>query len=123
MGCSCSCGSGTKLVYSCSGSANVGECADRVFRQLKKDGTAAGSCLAAIGADLAGYVQSASGSDMNIVIDGCHIDCGKKIFDKRGLSHRHYVITDFGVEKGKTDITEEIINSIAAKIAADMDRG
>lgn len=123
MGCSCSCGSKSKLIYSCSGSANTGECADRVFRKLKRDNVANGSCLVALGADISGFIQSAAGTDVNVVLDGCKVACGKKIFQKHNLPYKHYVITDFGVEKGKTDITEEIVNSISAKIAADMDRG
>lgn len=120
MGCSCSCNSGTKLLYACSGSANVGECADLVFRKLKKDKIAYGSCLAAIGANIGGYVQSAAGSDLNIVVDGCSTGCGRVIFEKLGLPFRHYVVTDYGVVKGKTEITGDIIDGIANHIAKEI---
>jgi uncharacterized metal-binding protein len=34
------CGGGTKLIYACSGAADVGEIADRVARKLRADGVA-----------------------------------------------------------------------------------
>lgn len=65
------CGTATKLIYACSGSADVGEIADRVTRKLRNEGYAKMTCLAGVGAGLSGYVQSAKGADENITIDGC----------------------------------------------------
>lgn len=119
MACGCGCGSDqeTNLVYSCSGAANTGFLADQVMRALVRDKTASGACLAAVGADLSGFVESARNATRNFVIDGCPVACGRRIFEKKGLPCAHYVMTDFGVEKGKTAITGEVIEEVAAKVA------
>lgn len=109
----CSCGSnGIKLIYSCSGAANTGYLSDSVARKLMKDNYGKMTCLAAVGAELSGFIESAKCASKNIVIDGCPVACGKKIFEKNNLSCKHYILTDFNVEKGKTEITSEVINNI-----------
>jgi uncharacterized metal-binding protein len=115
---SCSCGKGgLKLIYACSGAANTGYLSDSAARKLMKDAAGKMTCLAAMGAELSGFIESAKCADKNIVIDGCPVACGKKIFEKLGLPFEHYIMTDFGVEKGKTEITPEIINSVTTKIS------
>ena len=117
MPCNCGEASETRLVYACSGAANTGLLADQVMRALNRDGVADSSCLAAMGADLSGFLESARSGTMNIVIDGCKVSCGRRIFEKHGIACQQYVMTDFGVEKGKTKITGDLIESIAAGIA------
>lgn len=114
--CSCGCG-GVKLVYSCSGAANTGLLADGVARKLMADGNGKMTCLAAVGADLSGFIESAKCADKNIVIDGCRVACGKQIFQNKNLPFEHYVLTDFGVEKGKTVITPELIAETTNKLS------
>lgn len=115
-GCSCGSTTPTKLIYACSGAANTGYLADSAARKMMRDGTGKMTCLAAMGADLSGFIESAKGADMNIVIDGCPVSCGKKIFEKLGLSFSHYTTTDYGVEKGKTEITDDIVNKVSREI-------
>ena len=50
-------------------------------------------------------------------MDGCPVACGKKIFERLGLPYTHFVTTDFGVQKGKTEITEDLIDDIFKKIS------
>ncbi|MFA5852416.1 MAG: putative zinc-binding protein [Spirochaetales bacterium] len=107
----------TNLVYACSGAANTGLLADQVMRALNRDGVADSTCLAAMGADLSGFLESARSATRNIVIDGCKVACGKRVFEKNGIAFQHYVMTDFGVEKGTTKITGDLIESVTAKIA------
>lgn len=113
----CSCGSeAVNLIYSCSGAANTGYLADAVARKMMKDCDGKMVCLAAIGAGLSGYLESAKSAGKNIVIDGCPVSCGKIIFEKQGLPFEHFITTDFGVEKGKTEITPEIIGRVKNNI-------
>ena len=56
------CEEGTKLIYSCAGSADVGETADRMARRLRDEGYAIMTCLAGVSAKLSGFVQSALGA-------------------------------------------------------------
>ncbi|HOJ63183.1 MAG TPA: putative zinc-binding protein [Spirochaetota bacterium] len=113
----CCCEGGIKLVYACSGAANTGYLADRVSRKLMKEKKGSMTCLAAMGAELSGFIESAKSAEKNIVIDGCPVACGKKIFERLGLPYTHFVTTDFGVQKGKTEITEDLIDDIFKKIS------
>lgn len=122
MACSCSCGgdASTKLVYSCAGAANTGYLADQVARKLNREGSGDMTCLAAVAADLSGFIESAKSADKNVVIDGCPVGCGKKIFEAKGIPFIQYVITDYGVEKKKTEITPEIIDRVTGEICKAM---
>ena len=117
----CSCCNGkqtTSLIYACSGSANTGLLADQVARKLAREGSGKMTCLAAVGAGLSGFLESARAASANLVIDGCPTACGKKNFENRGLPFRHFVMTEHGVLKGKTPITEELIGSVAEALKA-----
>jgi len=58
-GCGCSYGrnDGPKLIFSCSGCADVGELADQAARKLTRDGAGKMSCLAGIGGRISGIVK------------------------------------------------------------------
>ena len=117
---SCCCG-GTKaknvLLYACSGGANVAEMSDRAARQLMREGLGSMFCLAGLGADLPNMVQQAKNADLNLVIDGCPVDCGRKIFERHGLKNVQYVrVTDLGIEKKKgVPVTEAEVAKVVAK--------
>jgi uncharacterized metal-binding protein len=81
---------GIKLIYACSGAANTGYLADAVARELMKQSAGKMTCLAAMGAELSGFIESAKSAGKNIVIDGCPVACGKKIFEKLNISYEHY---------------------------------
>ncbi len=110
------CSEGVKLLYSCSGAADVGQIADRVARTLRDRGFARMTCLAGIGADLSGFVESAKSADLNIAIDGCGTMCAKKALERIGVAPVSYVLTDFGIEKGKTPPTESMVLTMSDRI-------
>jgi uncharacterized metal-binding protein len=110
------CSGGVKLLYSCSGAADVGQIADRVTRNLRDQGFGRMTCLAGIGADLSGFVESAKAADVNITIDGCGTLCAKKALERIGVTPASYVLTDFGIEKGKTPPTDEIVHTLCDRI-------
>lgn len=117
MACSCGGDSTTKVIYACAGAANTGYLADQVARNLNRAGAGAMTCLAGVAADLTGFIESARASDINVVIDGCPVACGKKIFEAKGFPFVHLVATDFGVEKKKTEITAEVIDRVTAEMS------
>jgi len=78
------------------------------------------TCLAAVGAGHSGFVESAKAADENIVIDGCPISCGKQIFEESGISFTHLKTTDFGVEKGKTKIDNELVTNVQRRMASTL---
>ena len=110
------CSGNGKLLYSCSGAADVGQIADQVSRKLRDKGFARLTCLAGIGADLTGFVESAQGADVNITIDGCGTMCAKKALERIGVTASSYVLTDFGIEKGKTPLTEKMVVELSDMI-------
>lgn len=116
MACTCGSGKKTSLVYACSGAANTGLLADQIARKLNAAGLGNMTCLAGLGADLDGFITSAEASDRNIVLDGCAVACGTKIFSKLGLPCQSLILTDFGVKKGETPITAELIDQITGKL-------
>jgi uncharacterized metal-binding protein len=97
------CGDGQNvLIYACSGGANVAEVSDLAARRLMAEGAGKMFCLAGLGADIQGMVQTAKDADLNLVIDGCPMDCAKKIFDRAGVTnYKQIKVTDLGIEKVK----------------------
>lgn len=89
----CDCGSKSlKLIYACSGVANTGNAADKTARKLAQEGFGKMNCIVGLGADLSGFIESAKSADENIIIDGCPVACGKKIFEKHGiLNYTHFL--------------------------------
>lgn len=114
----CCCGDGRNvLFYACSGGANVGEIADRAVRKMMFDGEGAMFCLAGLGGDIQGMIQTARDADLNVVIDGCPLDCAKKVFDRAGVTnYEQFRVTDLGIEKAKgVPCTEEQVEQVAFK--------
>ena len=95
-------GGKTVLLYACSGGANVAEISDQAARELMFEGRGAMLCQAGLGADIQGMVQTARDADVNLLIDGCPMDCAKKVFEKAGVTNYAYIrVTDLGIEKVK----------------------
>lgn len=117
-GCGCSCGSnaGPKLIFACSGCADVGELADQAARKLTRDGVGKMSCLAGIGGRISGIVKSIDTAQSILAIDGCPLDCAKKTLESAGISRvNHLRLSDLGFEKGKTAVSSTSIASVIDK--------
>ncbi|MCU0843851.1 MAG: putative zinc-binding protein [Spirochaetes bacterium] len=104
------------MMYACSGAADVGEIADRVARKLRDEDFAKMSCLAAIGADFSGYVQTAKAADAVISIDGCTTACARNNFKRIGITPLSFVLTEMGLEKGSSPATGENVARIVELI-------
>lgn len=103
-----------KLIFSCCGAADVGELADQVARKLNRDGTGKMYCLSGLGAELGNFIDYSKTASKILVLDGCPVDCAKKILEKVGLNEFEFIrITDLGYAKGKTEITKETIDAVS----------
>lgn len=116
-GCSCSCGtspvSGPKLIFSCSGAADVGELADRAARKLTREGHGSMFCLAGIGGRVSGILKSTEAAGTILAIDGCPLDCAKKSLEEAGFNNfKHIRLNDLGFEKGKTTVDNTSITQV-----------
>lgn len=113
---SCACGGGSlTLIFACSGASNVGEMADRAARKLAREGKGKMYCLAGLGGDVHNIIETTRSADRILVIDGCPVDCAKKTLDRLGIGKYAFLrVTDLGLEKGKTPVTDEAIARAAA---------
>ena len=117
--CACSCGQGPKLIFSCSGAADVGAVADQAARKLTRDGVGKMFCLAGIGGRVSGIIENTKAASMVLAIDGCPLDCARKSLEAAGFQgFMHLRLADLGLVKGTTEVAEPAVSLVAHKAAA-----
>jgi uncharacterized metal-binding protein len=94
-------------MFSCSGAADTAGIGDLAVRALHKAGDAKMFCLAGISAKVELIEVNTHRADRILVVDGCDSDCTGFI---------HLRVSDLGMEKGKTPVTGERIDMVAAKL-------
>jgi uncharacterized metal-binding protein len=107
---------------SCSGASNAGEFADKVTRLLDANGEVNMNCLTKIAINdeqlIAKYKADPSKA---IAVDGCPMHCAKKILEAAGVSgFTHVTITDLGVKKGSTPVTQQEIERITEVVRSQL---
>jgi len=113
----CACSTAPKLIFSCSGGADVGAVADRAARQLTLDGVGKMFCLAGIGGRVSGIVTSTKAAANILAIDGCPLDCAAKTLKEAGFNDFvHVRVTELGCEKGNTRVDDACVRSVAQQI-------
>ena len=73
------CCGGTQLIFACSGAADVGAIADQAARKLTKEGVGKMFCLAGVGGRVSGIMKTTEVANKILAIDGCDMQCAKKI--------------------------------------------
>ncbi len=110
----CACGGAPKLIFPCSGAADVGAVADQAARKLTRDGVGKMFCLAGIGGRVDGIMKSVEAAGKILVIDGCPLQCAKKTLENAGFSQFEYLnLSDIGMNKGQTPPDEANIAVVA----------
>ena len=110
------CCGGNRLIFSCSGAADVGELADRAARELTHEGIGKMFCLTGVGGNVGPIVEKTRSADSRLVIDGCSVACAKKLMDNAGITDYAYLQIDaLGYEKGKTPVTAESIGRVVSE--------
>lgn len=93
---------GNIMILACSGGSNVGQLSNQAAVELTQEGFGKMFCLAGIGGQLSGFVQSARDVPEMVVIDGCSVGCAKACLDQAEVPVGNYLIlTDLGIEKNK----------------------
>lgn len=116
MSAKCACGAAPKLIFACSGGSDVGELADRAGRKLTSEGCGKMYCLAGIGGRVSGIVKTTEAAGAILEIDGCPLDCAKKSLEQAGFKKfNHLCLSDMGLEKGQSEVTEANIELVAEK--------
>ena len=115
---SCGCSGGPKLIFACSGAADVGEIADKAARKLTRDGAGRMFCTAGLGGRISGILKTAEAAHRILAIDGCPLNCVKSSLELAGLTtFQHLQLADLGLEKCKSPVSDENVNNVAAKAA------
>ena len=102
------------MIFACSGAADVGQIADQSARKMTKNGAGKMFCLAGVGGRISGIMKTTESASKILVIDGCELDCAKELLKQAGFAgFEHLRITDLGMQKGRTDVTEQNIAKVA----------
>ena len=101
---------GTAIVYACSGGSDAGEIADRVARQLAREGAAQMSCLAGIGGRVKSLMLKAEKAERILVVDGCPLNCAAHTLKLAGFNKfDHLELHKIGMKKNSCPVTDERI--------------
>ena len=110
----CACGAAPKLIFACSGAADVGAVADQAARKLTKDGAGKMFCLAGVGGRVSGIMATTESAARILAIDGCPLNCVKNCLAQAGfMQYEHLQLADLGMEKGQTPPTPETVAKAA----------
>lgn len=116
---SCTCAQNEKkrIIFPCSGVANVGQITNLASIQLADEGYGSTSCVALLATGAEALVAGARGADEVLILDGCPVLCAKKIADTQNVPvAQHIVVTDLGIEKGPSksytaDDVEKVVSA------------
>ncbi len=112
---SCACGAAPKLIFSCSGAADVGELCDKTARALTREGVGRMYCLAGIGGGVESIIVNTQAAAKNLALDGCALDCARRSLEKAGIGNIvHVRLSDHGFAKGASPAMEENVERVCA---------
>ena len=110
---SCTCSAAPKLIFPCSGAADVGAIADQAARKLTREGAGKMFCLAGIGGRGSGIMKTTESAEKILAIDGCPLNCVKNCLEQAGFTKfEHVNLSDLGLNKGQSAVTEENIQKV-----------
>lgn len=111
----CACNAAPRLIFACSGGADVGALADQAARKLTREGAGKMFCLAGIGGRISGIMKSTEAGASILAIDGCPIGCAMNTLKQAGFADfEHLQLADLGLAKGQSPATDENIATVCA---------
>ena len=112
----CACNTAPKLIFSCSGAADVGQISDLAARKLTSDGAGKMFCLAGVGGRVSGIMETTKAASATLAIDGCPLDCARKTLEEAGFNEfEHRRLSDLGMEKSKSPVTDERVDKVVRR--------
>jgi len=112
----CNCICGEFLVLSCSGASDVGQLTDMVARKLRDNNQRSMKFLAMVATGDQKLIESFKTANI-LIIDGCPIDCGKRVMEKGGVNSFNYIrLSDWGFKKGQSPVTPEQVKKLYEKV-------
>ena len=110
----------TRLIFACSGAADVGQIADLAARKLMQQGRGRMFCLAGLGGRVPAILETTRTATSILAIDGCSQECARKTLELAGFtSFGHLQLADLGLTKGNHPPTAERVE-IVARAGADL---
>jgi len=110
------CCGGTRLIFACSGAADVGAIADHAARKLTEEGVGKMFCLAGVGGRVSGIMKTTEAANKILAIDGCPLDCVKNCLEQAGfVKFEHLQLAEIGLEKGKSPVSDDAVAKAATK--------
>ena len=108
------------MILACSGGSNVGQLSNQAAVELTQEGFGKMYCLAGIGGQLKGFVQSAKDVPMIAAIDGCEVGCAKTILKNADIPNFSYIVlTNLGIEKNKNfNLSAEDVKKVMEAVRA-----
>jgi uncharacterized metal-binding protein len=111
----CACSAAPKLIFACSGAADVGAVADQAARKLTREGAGKMFCLAGVGGRVGGIMKTTESATKILAIDGCPLACAKNCLEEAGFTKYEYLqLADLGMVKGNTGCGDETVAQAAA---------
>ena len=109
----CACSAAPKLIFACSGAADVGAIADQAARKLTREGAGKMFCLAGIGGRVSGIMKSTEAAAKVLAIDGCPLNCARLCLEEAGFTDfEHIQLADLQLEKGSSPVTDENVAKV-----------
>ncbi len=106
-------GPGSRLVFCCSGAADVGEIGHRAARMLDDRGVASRFCLAGIGGGVEAMLRKTREAECVLVIDGCKVGCARRTLEQAGFKDFERVcVGEMGIPKGSSPVTDERVERV-----------
>ena len=114
----CSCGSNEakRIILPCAGQANVGQLTNLAAVQLTEEGYGSIACTSLLAIGTESLIANALNADEVVILDGCPMQCAKKIAGGQGIAAGQYlVMTELGITKGPSkSYTNDDVEKIVA---------
>jgi len=105
-----------KLIFACSGAADVGAIADQAARQLNRDGWGKMYCSVGVGGRVKTILNTVSAAEKILAIDGCPLDCVRNCLEQAGFNNYfHLRVTDLGMKEGKSPLSTDRVAQVVQK--------
>lgn len=110
------CGAAAKVIFACSGAADVGRISDLAARRLSEEGAGKMSCLAGVGGRVKVIMETTLAAQTVLAIDGCPLHCARNTLEQAGFKKfEHLCLSDLGMAKAKTPVTEEAVAKVVSQ--------
>jgi uncharacterized metal-binding protein len=112
------------MILACSGGSNVGQLSNQAAVELTQEGFGKMFCLAGVGGQLSGFVQSAKDVPEMVAIDGCQVGCAKAILEQAHVPLKNYIVlAEEGIEKNKNfELSRSDIDQVKLAVKKTMGR-